>query len=922
MHMLKRLVFIISPVIILMLAFAGYYFLKKQQIPEYDLYKLIPLDAALIIESDDFIEKIDDIRKHNKIWEELLVFPGVEQFDNDLENLTSLAFKNETIKAITKDNQVVASAHKIGKEDIGFLLLVKLRSARDKKLLLETIASVLTAPGKIQKRDYNNVIIYSIQDIKKEIYFTFYKGVFIYSSKSLLVENAIRQSEAEISIFNDKGFHKVHKTAGKNVDANVYLNFSKLNEIISFTLNTKERVKISAFKNFANWAELDVNLKDDAVLLNGFTFSADSLNNYLNIFLKQEPVDHELKTILPANTSLFLSLGVSNTQQYINDYKSYLEKQGKINNYQLTIDKYKNKYAIDLESFFKDYLDEELGVIVTDEPNNNLNANSYIIMRTKGKSLTEDALNEILSKVSQVKRVSKSNYISNLRIDKETTYKVYSLPFQDVFKTFFGPIFPSFNYQYATFIDNFLIIGSSKNSVSNFVLSNVLQKTLENDMKFEQFTNYLSSKSNFYFYTNMSRSPKYLAEFLKPSLKKELLGNIETFKKFQAFAVQFQQNNDMIYNNLFLQYIPEIKEDAITVWESHLDTSINFKPVLVTNHYTRENEIFVQDLNHKIYLINKVGRILWKLQLNEKITSEIYQVDYYKNGKLQLLFSTKSKLHVIDRNGNYVERYPVKLRSEATAGMALFDYDKNLNYRILVPCKNRNVYLYNIEGNLINGWKFGQTDGHVTTPVQHFRIKTKDYLIFADEVRVYVLNRRGEERIHVKSQFSKSVNNPFILESDGSEAEARFVTTDTSGLVRKIALNGEVESKQIGDYSSGHYFDYQDIDADGFNDYIFLEKNKLEVLKQNGSEIFDYKFDQNIESSPVYYYFSYDDRKIGVVSKKTNEIYLFNSNGSIYDGFPLKGNTAFTIGYLESSHNQFNLIVGTKYNFLYNYSVN
>jgi hypothetical protein len=920
--MLKRIVLIISSTLVLLSIFFGYRYLKNQQVPDFDVFRLIPLDAALIVESEDFIEKIEEIRRENKIWQELLAFPAVEQFDKDLEYISDLTLKNEILKSIIEDNYVVASAHQLGKEDIGFLFFVKLRNARDKKFLLETVTSALSAEGTIQKRDYNGVNIYTIQNIEKEIYFSFFKGVFIYSSKSLLVENAIRQSEAEVSILNDKGFGKVQKTAGKNVDANVYLNFSKLNEIISFTLNNQEKGPVSAFNNFANWAELDVNLKDDAVLLNGFTFSADSLNNYLNIFLKQEPVDHELKTILPANTSLFVSFGISNTERYINDYKSYLERQNKINNYQLTIDRYKNKYAIDLESFLKSNLDKELGIIITDEPNNNLDANSFIVMRTRGKSLTEDALNEILTKFAQVQGVNKSNYISNLRIDKETTYKVFAIPFQNVFKTFFGPVFPSFDYQYATFIDNFLIIGNSKKSVSNFIHSNVLQKTLENDMKFEQFTNYLSSKSNFYFYTNMFRSPEYIAEFLKPSLKKDLLTNIKTFKKFQAFAVQFQQNNDMIYNNLFLQYVPEIKEEAVTVWESHLDTSMNFKPVLVTNHYTKENEIFVQDLNNKIYLMNKVGRILWKLQLNEKINSEIYQVDYYRNGKLQLLFSTKDKLHLIDRNGNYVERFPVKLRSEATTGMALFDYDKNQDYRILIPCKNKNVYLYDIEGNLVNGWKFGQTDGYVTTPVQHFRVKTKDYLVFADQVRVYILNRRGEERIQVKDQFSKSVHNLFILESDGSESDARFVTTDTSGLVRKIALNGEVESKQVGTYSSKHYFDYQDVDADGFNDYIFLDKDKLEVLKQNGTEVFDYKFDQKIESSPVYYYFSYDDRKIGVVSKTTNEIFLFNSNGSIYEGFPLKGNTAFTIGYLGSSHNQFNLIVGTKYNFLYNYSVN
>jgi hypothetical protein len=690
---------------------------------------------------------------------------------------------------------------------------------------------------------------------------------------------------------------------------------------LATTLNNELRENVSRMQNLANWVELDVNLKDDAVLLNGFTFSNDSLNNYLNIFLQQSPVDHEINRILPSNTSIFTMFGISNTISYLNAYKNYLSQIGTINQYQLSIDQYKNKYQIDLESFLIQQLDQEIGIVVTDFPSDGFKENTFMVMRTKSKSIAEKEIEQIITKIAEANSKNKASYISNVRIDKETRYKVYELPIKSIFRTFFGKVFPDFDKQYLTFIDNFMVVGSSKNSLSKFIHSHILQKTLDNDMRFERFTDYLSSKSNFYFYTNFYNSPKYISGFLNSDLKKGLQSNVATFQKFQALAVQFQNNNDMIYNNIYLQYIPTVKEEAVTVWESHLDTSINFKPVLVTNHYTKENEIFVQDLNNTIYLINKVGRILWKLNMNEKINSEVYQVDYYKNGKLQLLFSTENKIHLIDRNGNYVERYPVKLRSPATAGMALFDYDKNLDYRIIIPCKNKNVYVYGVEGNLINGWTFGQTDTWVTKPAQHFRIKTNDYIVFADQYRVYILNRRGEERIQLKNQFAKSHQNSFILES-GNNTESRFVTTDTSGLVKLIYLNGVVETKQAGNYSGKHYFDYQDINADGYNDFIFMDEDELKVYKFDGNKVFDYKFEEKILTPPAYYYFSYDDRKIGVASRTNNEIYLFNSDGSLYEGFPLKGNTPFTIGYLENTRNQFNLIVGTKYNFLYNYSVN
>ena len=50
-------------------------------------------------------------------------------------------------------------------------------------------------------------------------------------------------------------------------------------------------------------------------------------------------------------------------------------------------------------------------------------------------------------------------------------------------------------------------------------------------------------------------------------------------------------------------------------------------------------------------------------------------------------------------------------------------------------------------------------------------------------------------------------------------------------------------------------------------------------------------------------------------------IYLFNNDGSVYKGFPLKGTTLFSISSFPDLKGRFNLIVGNNDNFLYNYSV-
>ena len=85
----------------------------------------------------------------------------------------------------------------------------------------------------------------------------------------------------------------------------------------------------------------------------------------------------------------------------------------------------------------------------------------------------------------------------------------------------------------------------------------------------------------------------------------------------------------------------------------------------------------IQDQKNQLYLLSNAGIILWKQMLDGPLKSEVFQVDCYKNGKMQYLLSTRHKIYLLDRNGNPVEKYPVELRSPATAGISVFDYDKD-----------------------------------------------------------------------------------------------------------------------------------------------------------------------------------------------------------------------------------------------------
>jgi hypothetical protein len=143
-----------------------------------------------------------------------------------------------------------------------------------------------------------------------------------------------------------------------------------------------------------------------------------------------------------------------------------------------------------------------------------------------------------------------------------------------------------------------------------------------------------------------------------------------------GLAWQFSSNAPMLYHNILIRYQPTNIAQSATQWETHLDTLIAFKPALVDNHITNEKEIFVQDMKNTIYLINNAGRILWKKNLDEPIIGDVQQIDYYRNQKLQYIFNTASSIYLLDRNGNAVEHYPVKLPARTSQPIAVFDYEK------------------------------------------------------------------------------------------------------------------------------------------------------------------------------------------------------------------------------------------------------
>jgi hypothetical protein len=102
---------------------------------------------------------------------------------------------------------------------------------------------------------------------------------------------------------------------------------------------------------------------------------------------------------------------------------------------------------------------------------------------------------------------------------------------------------------------------------------------------------------------------------------------------------------------------------------------------------------------------------------------------------------------------------------------------------------------------------------------------------------------------------------------------------------------------------------------------VYVTQNQLQAFGENGQKELNVDFDQPINTHADVYQFSSDDIKFGILEKKGGRIHLINLDGQNYKGFPLKGNSRFSIGFFKSSAYRFNLIVGGEHNFLNNYLI-
>ncbi|MAE07736.1 MAG: hypothetical protein CL661_03125 [Bacteroidetes bacterium] len=881
-------------VIIVLLVFAAVIWYLYNNFGKVDgnPWDMIPDNAGLIIEIDkpsDIYNKLEN----NPIWQRLLEVQDIENFNGEISWIDSLISNKTDYSKLFWNSPLIFTFYSDSITNAEILILSKIESHVDLSKLKSLLSIELG-------REYAILDIVGVSDGFKIVsvsknttrYFTFVDGVFAYSSSADLFKKLYDTYSGKLpKLTDDRAFVKLKQSAGAKVQARVYIQYSELSDILEPILNADNQDAAKLISSFANWSEMDILLKDNELILSGFSI-AETEDKYLRKLEGQQSVKLKALNIIPYNANTVVWLGIPDFSKYF--YKNNLES---------TSETISSNLNFDINKLINQIGDE---IVFASSANSLLSftTNSWLIVKMLDNKSAIENLKRIVLNTGNTKTTRHNNYEIN-KINK-TSF----IP--DVF----GDAFSVIENNYYTFIGDYAVFANSESALKSLISYFETGKTLDLNDNFKTFSDNISSQSNLLVYIEPGELRGRLAEYFNNNVVKEIAINEKVINSFQGLAFEFSTGDPLLFTNFYIKYSKEHHEEDLALWKVQLDDDIVWGPYLVSDHQTNNQNIIVFDKRRSMYLINSSGQILWKKKLDNIPISNIFQIDYYKNGKIQYLFNTPDYIYLIDKLGRNVTGFPKKLHSKATNGVVVFDYLNNRDYRLLIAQSDKRVYNYSIKGKEIKGWKLPHTQNLVIEPVTRLVANKKDYIIISDiDNEIKIVNRKGNNRINLSGILKKAKNSDYYVNQTNSKGI--ILTTDEMGRLVYISSKGKLDHTDFGKFSPDHFFIYKDFNGDNSKDFIFIDGNDLKVFDRFKNELFSYHFESEITIKPSFFNLGKRQRVLGVVADKERTIYLFDNKGNIIISKGLVGETPFTVGNLEND-NKINLVSAAG-SILYNY---
>jgi hypothetical protein len=185
----------------------------------------------------------------------------------------------------------------------------------------------------------------------------------------------------------------------------------------------------------------------------------------------------------------------------------------------------------------------------------------------------------------------------------------------------------------------------------------------------------------------------------------------------------------------------------------------------------------------------------------------------------------------------------------------------------------------------------------------------------ADNRNIYILNRRGEELVHLRESVAPAYNSSIATEVDHEGNVVRMVTTTSSGELAYIYFDGNVERVALKPKPNELHF-FSCFGTAGKATYVVADDKELRVYEANLKLKFSHTFSYPLHTAPDMFTPLHDFNLYGVYLENEQKVYLMDENGDMLSGFPRNAVAPLLVDNLHNSPNSYNVLTCDENGFL------
>ena len=569
----------------------------------------------------------------------------------------------------------------------------------------------------------------------------------VVSGSETVASSSVRHIESGLSILDDKKFASI----ARRMTARDVLFFSNnySDKVMAAFLARPMRRFIPFIKQAAEWTAFDIrDVSSRRVLLQGHAVPGESKSFYMHVLLDQPEGDCRFSQVIPETSWFSLARSIADFGQYYKSYTSYLDASSALNVHQIACDTLARHFGSTPQKWA-----ESMGI--------------REVVTASWKDAGGHEQSAVFFRIAKAKKVVE---------------EPASCEYRDMLTVLFGKAFTPAKQPICLSRGEWTAVGREESVMdwaSAYDEGRLLQTYLDG-MSVPQPQKGASLVGYFSFAGAVDRYDDLFRTALAGDAASLLEGtcHASAFLSFGKPGFELEVTRVPVSNRGASDGRPVT---AGMQSSSKTQTEVPAGPFTIRSAEGK-NVLFYQNSHNSLCLKEESGKGLWGIPFGSPICGEAEAIDFFGNGKIQILFASGSKLYMIDRLGRFVRGFPVDLGKDIQLGPKLSGVYPD--YQVMVIHKDNSIGRYDLEGDVLPGWMGISADDTILGYPETVKCGERSFLVVRTPSKTLLFGPDGGDCVWAEAD-KKAISRDSEISAIGDKALS-FTCID--GKVRKLKM--------------------------------------------------------------------------------------------------------------------------------------